>query len=248
LAFFPSQTIQGLDVGAFANRYAKKLYPTKQKYTSFFPQPKPLTPAQQELLPYLQIEAEKKAKKKGLLQPVEALFNLLNRGQFLTAGIAQQIISNIEEDKPVMEDMPETIKQAVTGKVQYDWEVVLFGGKHRGGEEYAGLMPWQPTTGGGKFGKGAAGFIANVLLDPITYVGFGASTAAKGAATKYADDVVKFAIRGIGKNAKQAIPEMVQKGFNKKLFAQKLGKNVPDALKYMEKYSGGDVTKFYSQL
>jgi len=248
MPFFPSQTIQGLDVGSFADKYAQKLYPARKKQTSFFPQPKQLTPSQQELLPYLQIEAEKKAKKKGLLQPVEALFNLLNRGQFLTAGIAQQVINNIEDNRPVMEDMPETIKQAVTGKVQYDWEVVLFGGKHRGGEEYEGLMPWDPTTGAGKFGKGAAGFIANVALDPLTYVGFGPSTAAKGAATRYADDVVKFAIRGIGKDAKKAIPEMVQKGFSKKLFAEKLGKSVPKALQYMQKYSGGDVTKFYSKL
>ena len=246
MPFFPSQTIKGLDVTGFANKYAQKLYPTKRQ--GFFPAPKPLTETQQELIPYLQAEAEKKAKKKGLLQPVEALFNLLNRGQFLTAGIAQRIVKNLEDDKPVMTDMPQTIKEAVTGKVQYDWETVLFGGQHRGGEEAEGIFPWEPETGAGKFGKGVAGFLANVALDPLTYVGFGASTGAKMAAGKYADDVVKFAIRGIGKDAKKAIPEMVQKGFSKKLFSEKLGKSVPEALKYMQKYSGGDVTKFYSQL
>ena len=247
-SLFAPQKIQGLDVTSFAQNYARRLAPKGIRFAGLGASVKPLTPSQEELLPYLQKEAEKQAKKKGLLQPVEALFNLLNRGQFLTAGIAQRILKNIEQDRPALENMPQTIKEAVTGKVQYDWEVVLFGGKHKGGEKYAGVVPWEPTTGAGKFGKGAAGFLANVLLDPLTYVGFGPARAAKVAATQYSKDAVKYFMKGISKEAKEALPEMIQKGFSKEVFTKKWGESVPGALKYMEKYAGGDITRFYSKI
>ena len=238
MPFTPTRlTTPKLKLGTFSEQIRKKDFYGDE-----------LTPSQQELVPYLQEEARKQAQRKGLLQPVEAIFDLLNRGQYLTAGITQKILRNIESGRPILEDMPKAIGDAVTGRVKSDWEVIFFGGKHKGGKEYEGLFPWEPSTGVGKFAKGAAGFGLNVFLDPITYLGFGPSTAARMAATKYSDDVVRLAIRGIGRNAKEVLPEMIQKGFNKEVLVSKLAKNLPEGLQYLQKYAGGDVTRFYSQL
>jgi hypothetical protein len=70
--------------------------------------------------------------------------------------------------------------QGITGERKGDWEDVLF--KDTPEEER-------------NFGQKLAGFAANVLLDPTTYISFGATGAARTAARKFADDAAQRVIR-----------------------------------------------------
>jgi len=74
--------------------------------------------------------------------------------------------------KNVIDDDAETtfgggLKSGITGQTKHTYTDVF---------EEAG---WNPETKLGKFGKGAAGFALDVLLDPTTYVTFGASAGVK---------------------------------------------------------------------
>lgn len=82
--------------------------------------------------------------------------------------------------KNIIDKKPETtflggLKSGITGKTKHTYTDVF---------EEAG---WNPETKIGKFAKGAAGFALDVLLDPTTYVTFGAGAGVKvtvGGATK----------------------------------------------------------------
>lgn len=209
---------------------------------------KPLTESQEQLLPYLHEEVQKEATRRGLLQPVEMLFDVLQRGQYLTANIAEQVVRNLRGGEPLLQGMPDAVKNALSGKVKGDWEVVLFGGKSPGGEQFEGIRPWQPTTRIGKAGRKVAGFVANVAADPLTYVGVGPATAARSAATKYSDDAVRVLINRLGRNADDLFPGLVQRGIDWNTFAKKFADNTVEGMAYLEKYAGEDLTKLYSKI
>lgn len=205
-----------------------------------------LTQTQQETLPYLERLKAKEERRGRLLQPVETLFDVLNRGQYVTANIAQQITDNMNTGREWWLGIPNAVKEGLTGARKGDWEKVLFGGE-LSGQKIGGWIPWRPETTAGKIAKGVAGFGANVLLDPTTYVSFGAATASKGAATKYADDVVKLTLKEIGKNATDVLPKMIQSGYNAKKFGELLAKNAPEGFSYLARYAGDDITKLLSR-
>ena len=206
-----------------------------------------LTDTQIEIMPYLQEMKARKKRKGGLLQPIETIFDLLNRGQYVTANIAQQITDNVNQGREWWQGVPGAIKEGLTGARKGDWEKVLFGGE-MSGETVEGWIPWRPETKAGKIAKGVAGFGANVFFDPTTYTGFGPATAAKNAARGFADDAVKLSLREISKSAKTLLPKMIQKGYSKKVFEELLEKNAPKGFAYLSKYGGQDVTKHLSKV
>lgn len=206
------------------------------------------TAAQQELIPYIEEEAKKEANKRGLLRPVEFIFDILQRGQYLTANIAQAITDNVRGGKPIAQGLPRAVVGAISGRVKGDWKDVLFGGPDEQGRAVQGLFDWRPETKGGKFAKNLAGFAANVLLDPTTYLSFGSSTAAKQSATRFADDGVVAFIRKLTQNPKEYLPELIRKGIDDDALkaAGKLGD--VEALQYLQQVAGDDITKIYSRL
>lgn len=206
-----------------------------------------LTQAQQEMMPYLEKIKARKERRRGFLQPIETLFDLLNRGQYVTANIAQQITDNMDQGQEWWSGVPDAVRKGLTGERKGDWEKVLFGGEISG-ETVQGWIPWRPETKAGKIAKGVAGFGANVLLDPTTYIGFGPTTVARGAATRYADDVVKLGLKEFGQKAKTEFPKMIQAGYDTKKFGELLAKSQPEGFAYLAKYAGADITKRLSRL
>jgi len=228
------------DLSQYSKGYSSQLRrsPIGSQYTQ-----KPLTQNQMDLLPYLESEVQKQAEKRGLWQPVEMIFNVLSRGQFLSANVVQQLATNIKQGNPLLAEMPEAIKGALSGQVEGDWKTVLFGGETEGGESFEGLTPWDPKTKLGKIGKNAAGFVANVALDPLTYVGFGATTGARAAAGKLRKDATMGFLKKLGRQADEVFPELIQKGFDKKAFLTKLTRSRAEGLDYLTKYATQDITR-----
>ena len=133
------------------------------------------TPYQQELIPYVQEAQEEREEERKRFRPVQQLFDLLSRGQYFTANIAKEITDSARTG----ESLPQAAKDAVvgawkgiTGQQKGTWEDVFFG--------EGGWMGETPEEERG-FAKKGLGFLANVLLDPLTYVSLGTAGFAKGA-------------------------------------------------------------------
>jgi hypothetical protein len=179
---------------------------------------------------YVDQEKEKQGRRKRLLQPIMAILDVLNRGQYVSANIAQEVVDKIKTGDPI--NLWEAIKGGITGKVKGDYKDVLFG--------EGGIAPWEPETGGGKALKGVTTFLANVLLDPTTYIGFGPTSAAKKAAKNYADDVVKFTFRELG--AEGAAPKLLE-GFSIEKLRSLMAKNVDEGVEYLSRMGGDDIAR-----
>jgi len=220
---------------------------------------KGLTPAQKDLYPYVQAEKAKREKRINWLKPIEMIFDLLQRGQYVTANTAEQITRNVREGAPVLKGVGREALEGLTGKEKGDWENVLWGGKDVGGEEFEGLFPGvskerleKPVLGEWARGKpvvgatprGLTGFAANVLLDPLTYVSFGSASAAKSAATRYADDVVKIAMKQFAKNP-EVLAKLAREGGEKvvKDFVASSATDLPKALNLLQKHVGKDMAR-----
>jgi hypothetical protein len=151
------------------------------------------------LLPYVQEAEQKKERKRKWLQPIQLVFDILSRGQYMTANVAKQITRNLREGRPALEGVPREAWQGIAGKEKGDWSTVLWGGEEKGGEQFQGWgQKWGEKlekTWGGRRLKGGLALAGNILLDPTTYIGFGPATGAKTAAREATEDVVKIATK-----------------------------------------------------
>ena len=152
-----------------------------------------LTPYHQQLVPYIQQVKGEEEEEKRRIRPVAGFFDLLQRGQYFTANIAQELINSARKG----EDLSEGAKNAalgalrgLTGKQKGTWQDVFFG---EGG--WMGEVPEDER----KFGHKAAGFAADVLLDPLTYLTLGTGAAAKSAASVFARTVLSETVNKTSK-------------------------------------------------
>ena len=156
-----------------------------------------LTQSQRELLPFIRAEEEKRERRRNLLAPVEAVFDVLQRPQFASANIAQEFIRLLRGEEDV--DIGGAALRGITGKEKGRFENVLFGGQSPGGEEFEGLFPIEDVKGGGRqFTRKAGGFLGDVILDPLTWVGVGPTRAALAAAQQFAKRSVSQAFARAG--------------------------------------------------
>ena len=151
----------------------------------------------------------------GLARGLGKVLDVAQRFNF--AG-ASAIKNTIDED-------PNTtflggLKTGITGKTKHTYSDVF---------EEAG---WNPETKLGKFGKGAAGFTFDVLLDPTTYITFGASAG------------VKVTVAGATKTLNKAGAQLLAKGVAQKA-GQEFGEQfVKDAIGRMATESPELYAKF----
>jgi hypothetical protein len=209
-----------------------------------------LTDAQRETLPYVAEEAKQEARRRGLLKPLEMVFDVLQRGQYLTANIAKKITENVRSGEPILKEVGGAARDALKGKIKGDWETVLFGGETPGEEgDFEGWADWDPETGGGKFARKALGFLANIVLDPTTYISFGPTTAARGAQKAFAKDTLKDAVFRLSGQIDEIVPQLARKGWSRQVFEELWQSKGPKAaLNYTKKHGGEDVTRLYSRL
>jgi hypothetical protein len=106
----------------------------------------------------------------SLFSKIESGFK---KGLGKTLDIAQRVnYASASAVKNVIDDDPNTtfaggLKSGITGKTKHTYSDVF--------EE----VGWKPTSWGGKAAKGVSGFALDVLLDPTTYLTFGAGAGVK---------------------------------------------------------------------
>lgn len=206
-------------VGRYGNRYANRYARGESSSDA-------------ELMQFIEAEKTKRERKKSLLQPLETIFDLLQRGQYVTANIGQEL-----KDASQTGERPEiwnAIKEGLTGQTKGDWTDVIFGEEEE----------WGDISKMGKVGRKFVGFLANVLLDPLTYVG-GPTNVAKKAGKQYADDVARVFIRELGENADDLYK--FARGFDVGQLRKLADESAEGALSYLVKNGGGDVARQINQ-
>lgn len=118
---------------------ALPLYSTLQKLKGYNANPysgsygKPaMTEYEQQLYPYVQQVKQEHERKFNLWQPIEFVFDLLSRGQYMTANTAKQFITNLKSGQPIFYGVPREIWQGLSGQEKGDWGTVLWGGQDVG--------------------------------------------------------------------------------------------------------------------
>lgn len=130
----------------------------------------------------------------GLKKGLGKTLDVISRSNYAIASAAKNVIDN--DSKTTLAG---GLKSGITGKTKHTFSDVF---------EEAG---WKPTSYAGKFGKGVAGFAADVLLDPTTYVTFGAGAGAKvavaGATKSLSKEGTKLLAKGVAQKAGQEFGE-----------------------------------------
>jgi hypothetical protein len=179
-------------------------------YSNPYLQQPQLSEYETKLLPHVTKASDKAERRKKMLQPIEFIFDLLSRGQYVTANMAKQITRNVRKGRPAFEGASKEAWEGLLGKEKGDWSTVIWGGEDKGGEKFEG---WGQKAGeqlekswGGRRVKGAAALAANILLDPTTYIpGFGPASKSKAAARELTGDALKIAAKKIGQEVSERI-------------------------------------------
>ncbi len=192
--------------------------------------------ASMALQPYVASELVKKSGELSLMQPVKLIFDILQRGQYLTANVGESIIRSIRTGAPLDQAASDALSGAmegITGRQKGDWTNVLFGGQSEGeAQKFDGLFPGSTLP---QWAKRAIGFAANVALDPTTYVSFGATKGATAGAQRFAKDSMELFLKSLDANTLQ---RAITKGFDVAK-AQKLAvESVDKAAQYISKFKG----------
>lgn len=129
------------------------------------------------------------------------LGKVLDVAQRFTFAGASAVKNVLDEDETTT--FVGGLKSGITGQTKHTYTDVF---------EEAG---WKPTSGAGKFAKGMSGFTLDVLLDPTTYVSFGASAGVKvavGGATKVlSKEGTKLLAKGVAQKSGQEFGEQFVK-------------------------------------
>jgi hypothetical protein len=247
----------------YGGKYTSSLYKRKEPSSLYGGLQKPgkISQGDLELLPYLQQERAQQAEEKSWLTPLELVFDLLSRPQYLTANIGQDIAEGKSLDKILTGAW-----KGLTGERKGDWKTTLFGGKDVGEKaEGKGIFPgatWAknkiPILGDIPIVKNLAGtwedaigLLANIVLDPTTYMTFGmkaGATAANKASARFAaKEAVKKSIFDAGNI--DDLAKMAKKGFDKNAFKELAERSIPGAEKYLKRFiAPKDMAKFNERL
>lgn len=169
------------------------------------------------------------------LKPVEKLFDILSMGQYASANVFDELLSGGGEDGEV--EILQAIKDGVTGQRKGDFIEIL---RKYGGEGWSNKIFKERHEKGQFLGNidpaSIVGFAANIFLDPLTYVGGGATKASKAAARQYADDAIGLYYRN-PKNMQDLVD--LAGGSIKKETIERLAKDNPNKLhKVLTRLSG----------
>lgn len=202
---------------------------------SFSPPSLEMTNFERELDPYYDTLMDQERNRRSWLTPVQKVFDVLQRGQYVSANVADEIINALDKNPDTRPQILRAVIDGVTGRRKGSYEHVIrdrLGVGHRKvfegarDDSFFGKFDWADVLG----------FIADVALDPTTYVGLGGignfSKGAVQAAEEFADDAVRIALRGLADKPADIVARTIG------------ARNADDAAKAIEKIvSVGDTNK-----
>lgn len=164
------------------------------------------------------------------------VFDLLSIGQYATAGYATETLRAKNEGRV---DPLAGVKGSARGIAQGlsiapGWEGYAEPADYSYGKDVLTQVGWKPTSGVGKFAKGAVGFAGDVLLDPLTYVSLGGTSALKGSG-KVGKEVIESSVK-----------QLAEEGLEKasKEVAESLSSG---GIKSLSKESAQDIVRTFSK-
>jgi hypothetical protein len=179
-----------------------------------------LTPSQRELQQFIPGAQEDDEKERTRIRPLAFILNLLQTGQFVTANIWQEVKDSQRSGSALSNEAQDEIKGVWQGVVA-GLQAGFSGGQKGRALSFEDVFFENIKKEDRNFGHKVVGFFADVLLDPTTYLTFGAGGAVRGVAAKFAMDSAKVAI-------KEAAPDLLAK-FGKNAFKE--GADVESILK-----------------
>lgn len=219
---------------------------------------KELTQTQREMIPFMQYVREQEGEEGKKLKPLQWIFDRLQTGQYVTANAVNAALENLNENEPAEKkiiDILSAMGRGLTGKEKGNYADIIKTHATGGFQEFTEkeLIPGRDDDK--LFGQATMadllGLAGDIFLDPFTYIGGGlagkSGKAAKKAASTFAEDSVRVAVKQMAKNigAGQVddLARIAQAGIDPAKFAQKMAKNADEGVEYLIKAAGGDVSK-----
>ncbi|MDD5065384.1 MAG: hypothetical protein PHQ35_11575, partial [Phycisphaerae bacterium] len=231
--------------------------------------------------PYVPQAAQEEEEKRKRFSPMQWIFDRLSTGQYVVANLVDEILTSAKDGDTGAKDFIDVLKamgEGVIGSRKGDFQDVLK--KHlpetpftqepimtsKGGPVQQWIDEKFPSgkerrearaERGGFMSKATysdvLGFMANIFLDPTTYLSFGTTKGAEAAAKSFADDAMRLVSKAVGtkgrvakKTAKAAIQGLsgIQddilntaiKGYEHAKFKGFLKKSPEKAIKYFQKH------------
>jgi len=179
--------------------------------------------------------------------PVEWALNLLSIGNNISANTTENVMQSLRGQRVPFTEYMKDILTSFTPEGEKSFRKVFWGDEedasYKGMFGEGGVKGGPPTFGNKAF-RWATGTLADIVLDPANYVSFGATNAAKAAASASAE------MRMIARAANPIIDlKLFREGFDKEFLEtlRKAGKS-KEALEYARKWAkDGTFAKEYSR-
>lgn len=206
------------------------------------------TQRQMELRPIVQeLKGDRDNERRGL-RPVEMFFDLLQRGNYMSANSINAVLNLQKEGIPPEDAMQYVLSQAwegLSGRDKTLFKDVI--SEHipsmdkplitnKAGENI-------PVISGISNPANVAGFVLDIVLDPTTYITFGANKKAKAAANMFAEQKMKVAMKD-PETVQSIYRRLLDKTKNPKVAknAIEAGKKSPQAMQdILAKYNATEV-------
>lgn len=160
-----------------------------------------MTAYERELDPIYDELMEEETQQRRWMKPLQWILDKLQIGQYVSANIANEIIDIFDRDPETRPELLKAITEGITGERKGSYEHILRDRLNVGQRKLFENAP-EGTRRSELDWADVLGFIGDVLLDPLTYMGFGGATkGAKAAASAFADDAVRLTIRQLGDTA-----------------------------------------------
>ncbi len=202
-----------------------------------------LTPTQLETQRYVPLAKEKELKERRGIQPLAMLFDLLQRGQYTSANIVDEVIESIQSGEPLGQLLKEAALagwQGLTGKRKGEFKDVLVKRFNMSDEPIFGEKQKDKFLLGAT-PAGTLGFLLDIVLDPTTYMSFGASKAARATASQFAADSVQVASRNLGDLVK--LKKVAKGALDDSMVGKLYAESQEKGAKYVLKHGGDDAAR-----
>lgn len=168
-----------------------------------------MTAYEQSLDPYFDAAMDEELANRRKIQPLQKIFDILNIGNYVSANVADELVNAIlysqgkggDAWKPG--DLLAAVVGGITGREKKTYENVLRDTLKWGTEKIFPNAPEGKRRGQWDYAD-FVGLIADVVLDPLTWVTFGGSAkGAQVAADAFADDAVRLLGKQLAQNPEQ---------------------------------------------